>query len=178
MREFMIRKAEVRHVSEIMSVIEEAHQSMEEQDWFAADDESFIREIFTGKGFVIGAWDAETGELAGYFSVVFPDGAEHLGRYAGLSEEEFGKVVYLDSTAVKEAYRGNGLQGKMLRAAEAELDKRLKDMGESVQYRICTVHPKNRYSLGNMQKHGYEVLGWAKLYGGLERYVLCKQVQA
>lgn len=176
MEKFRIEKADLCHLTEIMGIIRESHQGMEQKDWFAADEEGFIRDILTEDGFIIGAWEEKTGEMAGYFSVVFPDSKDNMGKYAGLSEEELSHVVYLDSAAVKKTYRGNGLQSKMLEAAEKELTEIQKSKGAACQYRMCTVHPENRYSLENMMQNGYKILARTELYGGLDRYILGKTV--
>lgn len=175
-KEFIIQKAGIQHLSEIMGIIKEVQEGMIEKEWFAADDEAFIREILEGDGFVTGAWEKERKEMAGYFSVLYPDRKDNLGVYAGLSEKERQNVVYLDSAAVKKSYRGNKLQRKMLEAAEHELNRQQREQKCKVQYRMCTVHPDNQYSLKNMQQNGYQLLARTELYGGLDRYILCKTV--
>lgn len=174
--EFIMKRADVSCLSKIMEVMEEGKQSVKAAEWFSADDETFIRDVLSKNGFIIGAWEKESEEMAGFFSVVFPDKEENLGKYAGLSGEELTKVVYMDSAVVRVKYRGNKLQKQMLEAAEKELAELLKRNGLDCQYRMCTVHPENVYSLQNMVKNGYEIAAKTKLYGGLERYVLCKKV--
>lgn len=174
--EFIIKQAGGEHLREIMEVMADAEKTVEKKEWFASDDEAFIKDVLDKNGFIIGAWEQETKEMAGFFAVVFPDKTDNMGKYAGLSGEELKKVIYMDSAAVKAKYRGNRLQQKMLLAAEAELDRRLENADTDCQYRMCSVHPDNSYSLHNMEKNGYGIAARAKLYGGLDRYVLCKNV--
>ena len=58
----------------------------------------------------------------------------------------------MDSTAVDTAFRGNGLQGRMLEAAENLLDP------DRFVYLMCTVHPDNSFSRNNMVRQGYRAV--------------------
>lgn len=165
------------NLDEIMEVMEEAKRTVRKPEWFAADTRGYVRDILRNKGFVILAREAESRELAGFFSVYFPEDTESLGKYAGISQERSCRVVHMDSAAVRARYRGQGLQRLMLARAEEELDRWMEQRGEELQYRMCTVHPENSYSLKNMEQAGYELLSRARLYGGLERYVLWKKVR-
>lgn len=174
--EFLIKKAQERELPEIMEIMSDAEKTVKKKEWFASDDEEYIRNVLQKNGFIIGAWEEKTGEMAGFFTVVFPDKTDNMGKYAGLGKEEMEKVVYMDAAAVKEKFRGNRLQQRMLLAAEEELERIMDESEAECQYRMCSVHPDNSYSLHNMQKNGYETAARAKLYGGLDRYILCKIV--
>lgn len=174
--EFIIEQAGPGHLASIMEIMKDGCTTVAEKSWFAPDDEEDIRRIFMGKGFVIGAWEVESREMAGYFTVVYPDKKDNMGKYAGLFGKELEKVVYMDSAAVKAKYRGNALQRKMLDAAQQELRKRLKESGQSCQYQMCTIHPENQFSLNNMRQKGFEIVGRGTFYGGLDRYVLCRKI--
>lgn len=172
---FQIEKMTVENLSEIMDVMEDARKSVTKQEWFVADEELYVKQVLEGKGFLVGAREEESRELAGFFMVFYPETQDNLGKYAGLTGKELGKVVYMDSAAVKETYRGNGLQGRMLQKVEKLLREEQKEKGQDVQYYMCTVHPDNYSSLCTMKKNAYEIISKEKLYGGLERYVLCKK---
>lgn len=167
--EFMIRRATPDDVGGIMAVMEEAKHVSAHAQWFVADDEDFVRRHLKEEGFVIVA-EAENGEIAGFFLVKEPRPEENLGRYLDFDNTKLNQVAVMDSAAVGAKYRGNGLQGRMLLAAERELDT------EKFKYLMCTIHPENRYSLHNMQSHGYEVKKTVQCYGGLPRHILVKVV--
>lgn len=168
--EFLIREAEEKDLPGIMRVMLEASGDHAHPDWFAADDEAFVRMHLKDKGFVIAA-EAPDGRIAGFFLVKYPQPEENLGVYLNFTEDQLAKAVIMDSAAVSREFRGNGLQGKMLEAAEKRLDT------EKYTYLMCTVHPHNRYSLCNMQRYGYEIKASARCYGGLPRYILLKNIQ-
>ena len=121
------------------------------------------------KGFIVVS-ETQAGEMAGFFIVKYPDAVENLGKYLEFTEEQMKKVVLMDSVAILPEFRGNGLQGKMLREAEKRINT------EKYQYYMCTIHPDNIYSLQNMQKQGYEVKKTVKCYGNHIRHVLLKEI--
>lgn len=166
--DFVIRRAVSSDVSGIMELMEEARCNTEHPDWFFADNEEFVRKHLDTAGFVIVA-EAEAGEIAGFFLVKEPEPDENLGAYLDFDREKLARVAVMDSAVVGSAWRGNGLQGKMLEKAEEFLDK------EKFIYLMCTIHPDNKYSLHNMQKHGYEVKKTTECYGGLIRHILLKE---
>ena len=78
-------------------------------------------------------------------------------------------MVHMDTSVVHPAYRGQGLQRKMVQTAEKALSGR----GEKIL--LCTVHPENQYSLRNMQTQGYSIRKRVEMYGS-ERYILQKNI--
>lgn len=165
---FIIRKAEEHDLSGIMKIMKEAENNPVHPQWFVSDEEETVRAHLTEDGFVIVA-ETEEKALAGFFIVKYPELEENLGTYLSFSEEELEKVVHMDSAVVSAGYRGHGLQGKMLKAAEDLIDK------DKWKYLMCTVHPENRFSLSNMTGHGYEIRATVQCYGGLTRHILVKE---
>ncbi len=166
--DFQIKRAAEADVPGIMRIMEEAGDNPEHPDWFAADDEAYIRRQLEQEGFVITAVTPE-GEIAGFFAVSYPGPEKQLGELLGYTKEELSRTAVMDSAAVGKQYRGMGLQRRMLKAAEKELPR------ERFAYLLCTVHPENTYSLSNMQSQGYRIRGKALCYGGLPRYILEKR---
>lgn len=169
MKYFVIRKADIGDIDGIMKLMEEAARNKEHPTWFVADDEGYVREHISGKGFVITAV-SEEGEIAGFFLVKEPELSENLGTYLDFDNEMLQRVAVMDSAVVGSAWRGNGLQGKMLVKAEELIDRK------RFSYLMCTVHPENVYSLGNMQRYGYVVKKTTECYGGLIRHILLKEI--
>lgn len=166
--EFTIRRAGTEDLGGIMKLMEEAKADTAHPDWFFADEEAYVREHLDGDGFVITAC-TQDGGIAGFFLVKKPELSDNLGNYLDFTKEQLKRVAVMDSAVVGSAWRGNGLQGRMLKKAEELL------AGECT-YLMCTIHPDNIYSLGNMQKHGYEVKKTVRCYGGLLRHILLKEI--
>ena len=171
MAEFVIRRAEPADICGIMAVMNEAQNDKSHPDWFVSDDEEYVRAHIEGYGFVIIAQAAD-GEVAGFFLVKYPESREdNLGTWLEFDEEQLSHVAVMDSAVVSAVYRGNGLQGQMLKAAERLLDT------EKYYYLMCTIHPDNKFSRYNMESHGYEVKKTALCYGGLPRCILLKNLK-
>lgn len=166
--DFVIRRAVLEDLDGIMDIMEEASASMEKPEWFVADDADYIREHIEGKGFTVVAEETLHGKTAGFFVVKIPDREDNLGLFLDFDEDRLDQVIVMDSAAVGRAYRGNRLQARMLEAAEQLV-------GAQYRYLMCTVHPDNKYSLQNMQSHGYQVVKTTECYGGLIRHILLKE---
>lgn len=136
-------------------------------DWFVSDDEAYVRKHISEHGYTIVARTVD-GQTAGFFIVKYPEGEDNLGHYLDMEEEALGQVVVMDSTVVCSDYRGAGLQGRMLQAAEARIDK------EKFHYLMCTIHPDNQFSRQNMESQGYEVKKITKCYGRSGQMHSCK----
>ena len=175
-----IRRALNTDVEGIVQVMEEAVRTMERPEWFVSDDEAFIREHIDRKGFTLIAekQSFQSGEegkeyplnrIGGFLIVKFPGLSEkNLGHTLHMPEENLLRVAHMDSAAVLPSWRGQGLQGKLIDAAEREL------IGGPYTLLMATVHPENRFSLENFLRRGYTVKATVRRYGGLLRYVLLK----
>ncbi len=173
MAEFKIRRAEAADVNGIAQVMELARRTMENGEWFAADDGLWIENHIERQGFTMVAEvkkEQGAGEIAGFFIIAFPDtGEENLGRELHLTDSQLSLVAHMDSVCVRPRYRGNHLQGRLLEAAEREL------LGLPQQYFLCTVHPDNHASLNTMLGHGYVIVATREKYHGRLRHILYKK---
>lgn len=167
-----IKKAVVEDAKEIMDVIQYVHDQMEQPNWYVIDDQKYYEyHLQDGKGIGYKAVDVQAGKIVGIFIAIIPQTKElNLGYDIGFSKEKAEKSVVMDTVAVLPEYRGHNLQYKTMMAAEQEL----KALG--YQYLLCTVHPENRFSLGNVQKQGYEIVMTKEKYGGYLRHILLKDL--
>lgn len=167
-----IRKAKMEEASKIAGLIEEVYENMEQKVWYVPDNEEYtLRMMESGKGVVYEAVDEETGEMAGILMATYPGVCEeNLGNEIGLSVNQLLDVVHMESAAVRPAYRGQGLQGRLMEEAEKEAAERGK------HYLMCTIHPDNRFSKANAVNRGYHVMKTKEKYGGLIRDIMLKMV--
>lgn len=107
--------------------------------------------------------------LAAFLMVRFPgNAADNLGVYAGLMGAQLDRVAHMESVTVRDTFRGYGLQ------------KALVDRGENLArqlgyaYSMCTISPKNPWSLANMEAAGYAIVATVPKYGGRMRHILFK----
>ena len=178
--EFEIKRALPKDADRLIAIMEEVTSGLSNPSWFIDDDGDYIREhvghipvAAEDCGFTLKAVCNQNGqeEIAGFFMVDFPGiGERNLGHHMALKEEQLLKVAHMDSVVILPQYRGYKLQYRLMEAAEELLCK-------ETEYTIwmATVHPDNKYSLGNVQAHGYEIVAEAMKYGGYPRYVLKKE---
>ena len=163
------RKGTPEDTEMFLRFLEEVKKEMAQQDWFYLDPPDVVRAMMADGTMEL--WLAMDGDrIAAAFDILHPGLASYnYGYDLDLTEDELLQVVHMDTSAVHADYRGQGLQGKMVRTAEAELS------GQGRNILLCTVHPENRYSLNNMLKQGYQIQRRVAKYGS-ERYVLRKDI--
>lgn len=80
-----------------------------------------------------------------------------------------GDCVTFDIVFVDPDFRGYGMQTRMLQMREEAA------VALGARLGFVTVSPENEYSLRNVRGRGFEVLRRARMYGGLDRYILVKR---
>lgn len=130
------------------------------------DDAQFFSGVLDGKGVILG-FLSESGELAAYGVLTFPEPDEmHYGRSLGLPEAQWPLLAQLEGASVGSAWLGLGLH-KRLGRWRIETASIL-----GFRHISATVSPANSYSLKNLLALGLSIKGLHWLYGGLQRYVL------
>lgn len=179
--EFEIVRAVPADADTLAEIMRTGKAGMEHPEWFIEDDEEYIKAhighipiLKEDCGFTLKAVTQADGRevLAGFFIVAFPGtGEKNLGHHIAMDEEHLAKVAHMDSVVILPQFRGHKLQYRLIAAAEELLR-------QETDYTIwmATVHPDNKYSLNNVQAHGYEVVAEALKYGGYRRYVLKKEI--
>lgn len=166
-----IRKGDVRDLDAFVTLLYEVHEKMEHKEWFYLDSpEEFRKQMECGAMDFWLAMDEE--RVVGAFDLLVPGFEDFNYGYAlGFSSEQLMRVVNMDAAAVHPDYRGQGLQRKLLQAAEDWLQVG----GDKIL--LCTIHPKNRYSLQNALRQGYTIVKELPMYGTI-RYVLRKDLKS
>lgn len=167
MTEIDIAKKE--DLQEILHMIKKIYEALPCKDWFSLDEDEILLRYMEQEGFALKA--TFHGELAGVFIVRTERlGKENLGYDLGFSESQREKVAHMEIAMVKEAWRGQGLQAKMMKEAEEILRKM------DIRYLLGTAHPDNKASAKSFLKMGYEEKMTKEKYGGLLRCIFCKEI--
>ncbi|HOO54359.1 MAG TPA: GNAT family N-acetyltransferase [Methanothrix sp.] len=110
-------------------------------------------------------------ELVGFCIIHLP-GLEqgNLGRDIEMSEEDLNTVAHIQFIFVHPDYWGYSIQNKLIK----HVLNIVTDAG--CRHVLCTISPKNYYSLYNTLQWGFSIREIKEKYGGLLRYILCKNI--
>lgn len=164
-----IRKGTMADVEGFITLLAEVRETMEHQEWFYLDPPELIRQRMADGTMEL--WVAMDGDrLAAGLNLVYPGLEEdNYGYHLGFDREKLMQVIHMDTAAVHPDYRGQGLQRRLLAAAQKQLQ------GRGERYLLCTIHPENRFSLDNARSQGYVVQKTLAMYGSV-RHILCKKI--
>lgn len=181
------------HLDALAALMAETVAGIRDTELFVADDRDSLARHIHQEGRILmavdtkvcsgqpsdGGFQARSGGqnstpdswLAAFLMVRFPKGAaDNLGAYAGLTGVQLDRVAHMESVTVRDTFRGYGLQ-KALVARGEDLARQLE-----YAYSMCTVSPKNPWSLANMEAAGYAVVATVPKYGGRMRHILFKRL--
>lgn len=162
-----IRKGTVADMENFITLLSEVREEMEHKEWFYLDPPEVVRDMMNDG--IMELWIAmDGGRMAGALDIIIPGLEEYnYGHDLGFSQEQLLRAVNMDSAAVHPDYRGQGIQRRLLQAAEEAL------RGTGEKFLLCTIHPENCFSLSNALKQGYVIRKTLPKYGSV-RHVLCK----
>lgn len=168
--EFFLRKAVMSDAEEIYQIMQETLMALEDKSLFVCDDLNYVKKHIEEEGFTVVAC-IQTDRIVGSLTVRFPGVcADNLGYDIGLPKEDLTKTAHMDSAVVLPEFRGNGLQGRMLRFAEEQIDK------GRYSFLLTTIAPHNIPSQRTFLKAGYREALVKEKYGGFMRSILLKKI--
>lgn len=170
--DYTFRLADTHDLLPVYHLMVEVLNLMEEKTWFVPETQDSLREVLEeNKGFLLLAIHEPSQSIAGYFMILFPGiNEKNLGCQLQFTEEQLALSCHMESTVVHPLHRGHHLQTRMALKAQEYLSQ------QPYRYAFATVHPDNQYSLESMLRSGYQVVKEAKLYGGLDRLILKKDL--
>jgi len=164
--DLVVRRVRPDEVDLVMELQSRVHVHMPDQSHLAETDRDQVEES-AALDVCLGVFDGS--RLAAFALMVVNRVSEerNTGQKNGLIPEE---CVSFDTAFVDPDYRGLGLQRRLLQARE-EIAAQL-----GAKYALVTVSPHNEFSLRNILSQGFEIMARKQLYGGLDRYVLKKNL--
>ncbi|EKQ57287.1 MULTISPECIES: GNAT family N-acetyltransferase [unclassified Clostridium] len=164
-----IKELDLSYLNKIMELQDNVYNKLSNKAFYCTSDRDEFNIIFSGKGKIIGCVSAIDDELIAIGVYVEYGYEKHnYGYDINIQGKDLLKVGQVESTIVKEEYRGNKLQRVICKILEEVA------YSSGMSYICSTVAPDNIYSLNTFKNLGYNIIIEKLKYNGLNRYVLMK----
>nr|WP_285853861.1 GNAT family N-acetyltransferase [Oceanobacillus luteolus] len=170
-KDFVVKRLSTKYISDILLLQDTVMEQLEDKASLEKLSQDEFRNILEGNGLMIGAF-VENKLFAIRALLIPPIDDHHLGRFAGLTQEELPKVIYQEVSLVHPEYRGNRMQQQLAHLIMNELENSQLDF----QYVCCTVAPFNIPSLKDKFNQRMKIKALEKVYGEKLRYVFIKDL--
>lgn len=162
------KRLDIKYIDKIIKLEEEIVQSLVDMNFYATTDRDEYIECIKRDAYILGVVTIYDELIAMGVYIKYGYSKHNYGYDLEIQGEELLNVGQIQSTVVKENYRGNGLQEIIC--------SKLEEIAKSDNSRIlsATVAPNNIYSLNNFKKLGYSVEKEKIKYGSYLRYILKK----
>lgn len=151
MEPYALKTLGINDLNDIERLQKKVYNHLDVKEILVMDSLETMEEDLKNGGMVIGAVNG-SGQLIAYRFISFPGFGEHnLGRDIGFKQNQLIKSAHLETTVVDPSYRGNGLQGETLKVAIPLIQE------QGFDQLLCTVSPKNPYSLYNIMSNGLNI---------------------
>lgn len=158
----------ISYLDKIMELQKIIIDGLENKELYADTEREEFEEYIKKNGKILGCVTEDDELIAmGVYAKRGYDKSNY-GYDIGLENEELLKIGQIESTVVKEEYRGNKLQKIICEELEKIAVK------EDTKILCATASPYNEFSVNTFKSLGYEIKKDKLKYGGLRRYVLAK----
>ena len=165
-----LKNLDVNYIDKIMELQTVILEGLDDKRLYAATDREEFINYMNSFGKIVGYVTEDDDLIA---MGVYAQKGYNKGNYGydiDLEGEDLLKVGQIESTVVREEYRGNRLQKIICEI----LENIAKEEGNSI---LCaTASPYNEFSVNTFKNLGYEIRRDKIKYGGLRRYVLVKEL--
>ncbi len=168
--ELELKLLDISYIDEIIQLEQDIFDALDIKELYATSTKEEFTEILTTKGKIIGAINCkdELVAMGAYIDYGYDD---HNYAYdLDLHGDEILTVGQIESTIVREQYRGNRLQEKLCIILEGFA------LSNNKSIIAATVSPKNSYSLNTFLKLGYTIEKEKIKYEDLVRYIMKKNL--
>lgn len=165
-----LRNLDETYIDKIMELQNVILDGLEDKRLYASTEKEEFIEYMNSFGKIIGYVTEDNNLIA---MGVYARKGYNKGNYGydiDLEGEALLKVGQIESTVVREEYRGNRLQ-KIICEKLEQIGKE-----EGISIMTATASPYNEFSVNTFKKLGYEIKKDKIKYGGLRRYVLVKEL--
>lgn len=165
-----LKELSISYLDKIMELQKIIIDGLENKELYADTKREEFEEYIKKNGKIIGCVTEDDELIAmGVYAKKGYDKSNY-GYDIGLENEEVLMVGQIESTVVKEEYRGNRLQKTICKELEKIAVK------QDTKILCATASPYNEFSVNTFKSLGYEIKRDKLKYGGLRRYVLVKMI--
>ena len=161
---------DLSYIDKIMILQDEIYDGLEDKQLYATTEKEEFIEYINNKGVILGLTTHEDELIAMGVYVAKGYDKGNYGYDLGITNEELLKVGQIESTVVKEDFRGNRLQKIICE----ELEEIARERNNTIL--TSTASPYNKFSVNTFLNLGYEIKLEKIKYGGLKRYVMLKEL--
>ncbi|ATD55614.1 GNAT family N-acetyltransferase [Clostridium chauvoei] len=165
-----LKELNISYIDKIMELQNIILNGLEDKTLYAPTEKEEFIEYFKKGAKILGYITDENILVAMgvYIEKGYDDG--NYGYDIELEGEELLKVGQIESTVVREEFRGNRLQRIICQLFENVARE------NNIKILCATAAPHNKFSVDTFEKLGYEVSRDKIKYGGYRRYVLVKNI--
>lgn len=158
------------YIEKIMRLQDEIVEGLEDKQLYASTEKYEFMKYIDSEGIILGVTTEEDELIAMGVYVAKGYDKKNYGYDLGIIDEELLKVGQIESTVVKNEFRGNRLQKVICE----ELEKIAREKENTIL--TSTASPYNKFSVNTFLDLGYEIKIEKVKYGGLKRYVMMKKL--
>jgi len=168
--EFTFCRCGAEHLDTICDIQEETFALLEDERLLRRNSREVLASCLEAPHVTMGVF---CGQEMAAFGVLYRAGQskDNLGTLLGLSGEALERTAAVKLTIVRPAYRGHGLQRKLISLLEDEA------LALGIERLCATASPANIHSVRNFIAEGYDRCGRVTVYGGLERELFYKKLK-
>lgn len=159
------------YIEKIMELQDEIVEGLEDKQLYASTEKTEFMKYINNGGIILGLVTKEEELIAMGVYVAKGYDKNNYGHDLGIIGEELLNVGQIESTVVKNEFRGNRLQKVICE----ELENIAREKGNTIL--TSTASPYNKFSVNTFLNLGYEIKIEKVKYGGLKRYVMMKELR-
>jgi hypothetical protein len=159
------------YLDKIMALQEYIVNGLTEKEWYAPSSKEEFRRSIIKDGKILGCVLEDDSLIAMGVYCEYGYDKHNYGYDLNLEQEDLLGVGQIESTLVRDEYRGNRLQKKICKVLEEEASK------NNIQILSATASPYNVYSVNTFKSLNYTIEADKFKYGGLRRFVFKKEIK-
>lgn len=168
-----IRKLNLNDFEMVQKLQDISLENLKRKDFCVELTKDELKAILTeGRGFTYGVF--VDNNLISFYSVLFPNEEEYLGKDMGLTKDNMNISANLEITHTLSNYQGNKFQKVLCELCLEEIKKNY----SHIRYIMATIAPQNYSSMASTLCYGVYAFVLKNKYNDLKRYILLRDLES